>query len=121
VVTFKADVSRVDEIRSMIQGAVENMVAEFRRRRNAFCDGLNELPGVKCVRPSGAFYAFANVTGTAMPSQRLADDLLEKAGVACMSGSAYGLYGEGYLRFSYANSYENLLVALDAMRPFLTR
>jgi aspartate aminotransferase len=94
------------------QDAVTSMVAEFRRRRDAFCDGLNRIPGVHCARPGGAFYAFANVTRTGMDSKTAADFLLNEAGVACLSGAAFGKYGEGYIRFSYANSYENLMEAV---------
>jgi aspartate/methionine/tyrosine aminotransferase len=95
------------------QDAVDRMVAEFRRRRDAFCDGLNRIPGFRCARPGGAFYAFPNITGTGLDSRTLADRLLYEAGVACLSGTAFGAYGEGYLRFSYANSYENLMEALE--------
>jgi aspartate/methionine/tyrosine aminotransferase len=90
------------------QDAVEAMVAEFRRRRDAFCAGLNRVPGFRCAVPGGAFYAYANVKETGMGSRELADLLLNEAGVACLNGAAFGAQGEGYLRFSYANSYENL-------------
>jgi aspartate/methionine/tyrosine aminotransferase len=101
------------------QGDVDCMVAEFRRRRDAFCAGLNGLPGFRCALPGGAFYAFANVQGTGIPSKELADRLLAEAGVACLNGGAFGEYGEGYIRFSYANSYENLMEAVDRIRQFL--
>jgi aspartate/methionine/tyrosine aminotransferase len=101
------------------QGDVDRMVAEFRRRRDAFCDGLNSQPGFRCARPQGAFYAFPNVQQTGFRSDELADRLLEEAGVACLSGTAFGAYGEGYLRFSYANSYENLMEALERIAAFL--
>src|SRR5690348_12331056 len=101
------------------QDDVDRMVAEFRRRRDAFCDGLNQLPGFQCSIPSGAFYAFPNISGTGMPSKVLADRLLEKAGVAALSGTAFGENGEGYLRFSIANSYENLMLALERLRAEL--
>jgi len=101
------------------QGDVDRMVAEFRRRRDAFCDGLNSLLGFRCARPQGAFYAFPNVQQTGFRSDELADRLLEEAGVACLSGTAFGAYGEGYLRFSYANSYENLMEALERIAAFL--
>ena len=103
------------------QEETEQMVAEFRRRRDAFCDGLNTLAGFRCARPEGAFYAFANITGTAISSRQLADRLLQEAGVACLSGTAFGAYGEGYLRFSYANSYERLMEAVERIRGFLTK
>jgi aspartate/methionine/tyrosine aminotransferase len=102
------------------QDEVVKMVAEFRRRRDAFCAGLNALPGVRCAIPGGAFYAYPNITGTGLSSGALADGLLEKAGVACLSGTAFGAYGEGYLRFSIANSYENLMGAIEQIRKFLT-
>src|SRR5437016_5469356 len=94
------------------QDEVTRMVREFHRRRDAFCDGLNRIPGVRCARPGGAFYAFANITETGMDSKTAADFLLNEAGVACLNGAAFGKYGEGYIRFSYANSYENLMEAV---------
>ncbi len=93
------------------QDAVCSMVEEFRRRRDAFCAALNEIPGFRCALPGGAFYAFANVEGTKMRSKLLADYLLEEAGVSCLDGAAFGAYGNGYIRFSYANSLENLMEA----------
>jgi aspartate/methionine/tyrosine aminotransferase len=98
---------------------VERMVAEFRRRRDAFCAGLNRLPGVRCALPGGAFYAFANIRGTGFSSRELADRLLTEAGVACLSGDSFGAFGEGYIRFSYANSYENLMEAVERIERFL--
>jgi aspartate/methionine/tyrosine aminotransferase len=95
------------------------MVAEFRRRRDAFCATLNEIPGIRCPIPEGAFYAFPNIVGTGWKSKALADALLERAGVACLSGTAFGQYGEGYLRFSIANSHENLMEAAARIRSFL--
>lgn len=103
------------------QDAVDTMVAEFKRRRDAFIAALNTLPGVRCRLPEGAFYAFPNITGTGLPAKQLADDLLLQAGVACLAGTAFGEYGEGYLRFSYANSLENLLEAVERIRKFLTK
>jgi aspartate aminotransferase len=101
------------------QDAAEAMVAEFRRRRDAFVDGLNSLPGFRCPRPEGAFYAFPNIQGTGLSSKELADRLLTEAGVACLSGTSFGQYGEGYLRFSYANSLERLMEAVDRMDRWL--
>ena len=98
---------------------VDAMRAEFRRRRDAVVTGLNELPGVSCVTPRGAFYAFPNVTGTGLGSRELADRLLSDAGVAVLSGTAFGEHGEGYLRLSYANSLENIAEALSEMRGVL--
>jgi aspartate/methionine/tyrosine aminotransferase len=98
------------------QTEVENMVREFRRRRDMFCPALNKIPGFRCPMPSGAFYAFVNVEGTGRTSKEMEDLLLEEAGVACLDGGAFGEYGEGYLRFSYANSFENLQEALSRIR-----
>lgn len=94
------------------QDDVEKMVAEFKRRRDIFVDGLNKLPGFTCRKPKGAFYVFPNVKGTGMKSKELADYLMLEAGVACLAGTDFGQCGEGYLRFSYANSVENLQKAL---------
>jgi aspartate/methionine/tyrosine aminotransferase len=101
------------------QGDVVRMVAEFRRRRDSFCAGLNSLPGFRCPIPEGAFYAFPDITGTGRSSKELADALLNEAGVASLSGATFGEYGEGYLRFSIANSFENLMDAVERMRVFL--
>jgi aspartate aminotransferase len=98
---------------------VNAMMAEFRRRRDAIVAGLNELPGVSCVMPRGAFYAFPNVKRTGVDAKLLADRLLEEAGVAVLAGTAFGEYGDGYLRLSYANSLENIEAALGAMRRLL--
>lgn len=101
------------------QTDVDKMVAEFRRRRDAFCTALNEIPGFRCTVPGGAFYAFANVKATGKPSKELADFLLHEAGVACLDGASFGEYGQGYLRFSYANSIENLMEAARRMKAVL--
>jgi aspartate/methionine/tyrosine aminotransferase len=101
------------------QDGTAKMVAEFRRRRDAFCAGLNSLPGFRCSIPGGAFYAFPNITGTGWSSEALADALLEKAGVACLSGTSFGRFGEGYLRFSVANSCEKLMEAIERIKNFL--
>ena len=101
------------------QDDVQGMIREFRRRRDAIVAGLNQLPGVRCSMPHGAFYAFPNITGTGLPSAELARLLLEQAGVACLSGTSFGAFGEGYLRFSYANSLENIETALHSMGEFL--
>jgi aspartate aminotransferase len=103
------------------QDAVDVMVKEFRRRRDFIVKGLNEIPGFSCTVPDGAFYVFPNVTGTGMPTRELADLLLNEAGVACLSGTAFGSYGEGYLRFSYANSLENIEEALGRIRKVADR
>jgi len=101
------------------QDDVEKMVAEFQRRRDMFCAGLNQLPGFRCPIPRGAFYIFPNISGTGMNSKPLADALLAETGVAGLSGTAFGAQGEGYLRFSIANSYENLAKAVDRIGAFL--
>jgi aspartate/methionine/tyrosine aminotransferase len=103
------------------QEPVDEMVAEFHRRRDAFCDGLNSVPGLRCGRPGGAFYAFANVRGTGIGSGEVADRLLHEAGVACLNGQSFGAFGDGYIRFSYANSYENLMEAVDRIADFVSR
>jgi aspartate aminotransferase len=103
------------------QDCVEQMVAEFRRRRDAICAGLNAVPGFRCPIPGGAFYAFPNVTGTGMSSKELADFLLYEAGVSCLNGGAFGHYGDGYIRFSYANSLANLEEAVARIRKVAHR
>ena len=95
------------------------MVEEFRRRRDAIVAGLNALPGVSCLRPHGAFYVFPNITRTGIRASELEKLLMEQAGVACLAGTAFGTYGEGFLRFSYANSLENIKVALRNIGEFL--
>jgi aspartate/methionine/tyrosine aminotransferase len=95
------------------QSSVEKMRLEFQRRRDAFVAGLNRIKGFSCRMPKGAFYVFPNVTKTGWKSKKLADALLEDAGVAALSGTAFGDFGEGYLRFSVANSLENLNKALE--------
>jgi aspartate aminotransferase len=102
------------------QAEVQAMVEEFRARRDIIIAGLNTLPGVTCFKPNGAFYAFPNITGTGVKSGELAKLMLEEAGVACLSGTAFGAAGEGYLRFSYANSAENIRTALGWMGEFLS-
>jgi aspartate aminotransferase len=99
---------------------VDDMVAEFRRRRDIIVAGLNDIPGISCLEPQGAFYVFPNITGTGLTSAQLQARLLTEAGVAALGGTAFGPYGEGFLRFSYANSVENIKAALDAVRAQLT-
>jgi len=94
------------------QSSVDAMSQEFKKRRDAFVSGLNKIRGFSCRMPKGAFYAFPNITKTGWPAKKLATALLEEAGVACLSGTAFGDFGEGYLRFSVANSLENLDKAL---------
>ncbi len=94
---------------------VNAMLEEFRVRREFVVAGLNDLPGISCVTPRGAFYAFPNVTGTGLDARQFADRLLNEAGVAVLAGTSFGEYGEGYLRLSYANSLENIEEALQLM------
>jgi aspartate aminotransferase len=95
------------------QSSVDQMRGEFQRRRDVFVAGLNKIKGISCRMPKGAFYAFPNITGTGWESKKLADALLEEAGVACLSGASFGEFGEGFIRFSVANSLENLSKALE--------
>jgi aspartate aminotransferase len=89
------------------------MCAEFKKRRDVMVEGLNKIKGFSCLLPKGAFYVFPNITKTGWPSKKLADALLDDAGVAALSGTAFGAFGEGYLRFSVANSIENIEKALE--------
>lgn len=106
------------------QEPVDEMVEEFKKRRDAIVSGLNSIPGFRCHSPHGAFYVFPNITGTGMKSQEIADFLLYDAGVACLSGTAFGAHGEGFIRFSYATSIETINEAIrrikEAMEKRLT-
>jgi aspartate/methionine/tyrosine aminotransferase len=101
------------------QGEVDAMVQEFRRRRDVIVEGLNAIPGMSCITPKGAFYAFPNVTRLPLDSRTLARDLLDQGGVAVLSGTAFGAAGEGYLRFSYATSIETIQKGLGRIAEFL--
>ncbi len=101
------------------QDSVAEMVAEFDARRQLVVDLLNELPGISCVTPKGAFYAFPNISGTGWKSKELASEMLEKAGVATVGGPDFGVLGEGYIRLSYANSQENIRRAVGRIAGFL--
>ena len=103
------------------QDDVDRMVAAFRERREVIVEGLNRIPGFRCLKPKGAFYAFPNIEGTGMSSRQLAEYLLEEAGVAVLSGTAFGEYGEGFLRLSFANSVENIRKALERIETALRR
>jgi len=103
------------------QSCVDEMREEFRRRRSVIVDGLNKIPGFRCRQPHGAFYAFPNITGTGRQSKALSDALLNEAGVAALSGTAFGAWGEGHLRFSFANSVENIQKALDWIEAWVKR
>jgi aspartate aminotransferase len=98
------------------QSAARAMVAEFKKRRDVIVDGLNAIDGITCLQPKGAFYVFPNITGTGMKSQQLSDILLDEGGVAVLPGTAFGSFGEGYLRLSYANSVENIEKALRSIK-----
>jgi len=100
------------------QASVDHMRNEFQRRRDVFVAGLNKIRGFSCRMPKGAFYVFPNITKTGWKSKPLADALLEQAGVAALSGTSFGEFGEGYLRFSVANSLENLQQALDRINQW---
>jgi aspartate/methionine/tyrosine aminotransferase len=91
----------------------ERMVEEFRKRREVIVSGLNNIEGITCKKPHGAFYVFPNITGTGMDCHKLGDHLLNNAGVAVLAGTSFGKFGEGYLRLSFANSVENIKKALD--------
>ncbi|MFH1639802.1 MAG: pyridoxal phosphate-dependent aminotransferase [Chloroflexota bacterium] len=103
------------------QDSIGVMVEEFRKRRNLIVEGLNMIPGISCVLPKGAFYAFPNIKKLGMDSARIADYLLNNAGVATLSGTSFGKYGEGYLRLSYATSQENLKKALTKIGDAVAR
>ena len=97
------------------------MVAEFRKRREFLVEALNRIPGVGCLKPPGAFYVFPNIRSFGKPSDQIADYLLQEAGVALLSGTAFGASGEGYLRLSYATSIENLAEGSQRIAAGLAR
>ncbi len=103
------------------QDAVDRMVAEFKRRRDVIVEGLNKIPRISCQKPLGAFYVFPNIKETGKKSQELADYLLNEAGVAVLSGTSFGEYGEGYIRLSYATSIENIKKGLEKIGEGLAR
>jgi aspartate aminotransferase len=98
------------------QDAAEEVVEEYQKRRDVVVDGLNQIPGVQCQKPKGAFYVFPNIRAFGKSSQEIADLVLNQAGVALLPGSSFGKYGEGYLRISYANSIENIQQGLDKIK-----
>ena len=101
------------------QDSVAAMMEEFTKRRDLVVEGLNSLPGITCLTPWGAFYAFPNIRGTGMSSQEFADKALYEAGVALLAGTAFGEFGDGYIRISFANSQENLREAIERLRKIL--
>ncbi len=103
------------------QDESEKMVAEFKRRRDVIVNGLNDIPGFKCLKPGGAFYVFPNIEGTGKTSMEMEEILLNEAGVASLSGTSFGEYGTGFLRFSYANSVENIEKALARVKETVSK
>jgi aspartate/methionine/tyrosine aminotransferase len=103
------------------QKDAEKMVAEFKKRRQVIVDGLNNIKGITCKKPHGAFYVFPNITATGMDCRKLGDHLLYNAGVAVLPGTSFGKFGEGYLRLSFANSIENIKKALDRIEKSLKK
>ncbi len=101
------------------QDAAQAMVAEFKVRRDLLVDGLNAIEGIFCKRPRGAFYVFANISSLGLTSKQVESRLLDEFGVAALAGTSFGKFGEGYLRFSYANSQENIQKALDRFAEFV--
>ena len=97
------------------------MISEFKNRRDVIVKGLNKIPGIRCTMPKGAFYAFPNIQGTGMTSRQFADELLQEYGVAALAGQSFGAYGEGCIRFSFANSTENLQRALERIAEFVSK
>ncbi|MFT7575520.1 MAG: aspartate aminotransferase [Alphaproteobacteria bacterium] len=102
------------------QDAVREMVTAFDERRRVIVGALNQLPGFTCIEPGGAFYAFPNISGTGMSAKELQNAMLEKAGVATVAGTSFGIHGEGYIRFSYANSTDNIKLAIERVGNLLT-
>jgi aspartate/methionine/tyrosine aminotransferase len=114
-----AQVGAVEALRGP-QDEVEAMVTEFRARRDLVVDGLNAIPGIRCLRPHGAFYVFPEISGTGLSGKELADRLLQETGVCVLAGTAFGQVGTNHIRISYANSRENLTEALARIRTFVT-
>ena len=102
------------------QDSVGEMMDEFRIRRDLVVEGMNNLPGVTCLTPGGAFYAFPNISGTGLDSRTFADRAMDEAGVALLSGTAFGEYGNDYIRISFANSQQNLRLAIDRLAEMLS-
>ena len=101
------------------QAEPNNMVQEFKKRRDIVVNGLNDIPGIKCAVPQGAFYAFPNIKGTGLTSSDFANRILQEAGVAVLAGESFGKFGSGYIRISFANSTENLIEAMNRIKTFL--
>ena len=122
-VSCTASFSQIAAIRALesSQESVHKMVAEFKKRRDVVVQGLNSIPGIRCPVPKGAFYAFPNIRGTGMTSRDFANEALEKAGVALLSGTAFGEFGDGYIRISFANSIPKLEEAMRRLRDYLAK
>jgi aspartate/methionine/tyrosine aminotransferase len=101
------------------QSAIGEMLIEYQQRRDVLVNGLNNIPGINCVKPEGALYAFANISGTGMTSEKFADFALEKAGVALLPGNNFGEYGEGFIRLCYVNTLENIERAVEQLKQAL--
>ena len=113
----KAGVAALEGSKEEPQG----MVAEFRRRRDMTCDALNEIDGIRCFKPEGAFYLFPNVSDLGLSAQQFGDRLLYENGVAVLPGISFGAYGEGFVRISFATSMENLEKGVEGIRKFVAK
>jgi aspartate/methionine/tyrosine aminotransferase len=98
------------------QESVLNMMSAYNKRRDTLVDGLNDIPGISCIRPEGALYAFPNIQKTGMTSEEFADFALNKAGIALLPGNNFGVYGEGFVRICYVNSLENIEIAIRRLK-----
>jgi aspartate/methionine/tyrosine aminotransferase len=116
-----AQIAGIEALSDRTLDRVQFFVDQFRERRDLIVERLNQIPGVRCHRPHGAFYVFPNIEGTGKTSAEMADYLLNEAGVACLSGTAFGAFGEGFIRFSYANSVENIKEAMDRVHAAIER
>jgi aspartate/methionine/tyrosine aminotransferase len=113
-----AQIGAVEALRGP-QGPIDDMVTEFRARRDLVVDGLNRIPGIRSLRPKGAFYAFPEISGTGLTGAEMANRLLNEVGVCVLAGTAFGGIGTDHIRISYANSRENLTKALERIRGFV--
>src|SRR5262245_4970923 len=111
--------AHLEALTAKAEGATRTMLAEFRKRRDVFADGLNRIRGIRCLKPLGAFYLFPNISGVGLPSDDFAHRLLNEYGVAALSDTAFGDYGEGYLRLSFASSLANIQAALERIKSFV--
>jgi len=108
----------IDAFTDRTRESVVRMVEEFRKRRDVFVDGLNSITGIRCLRPQAAFYVFPNISALGLPSKEVSERFLSEAGIACLPGTAFGEFGEGYIRFSFANSLPNIEAAIERIRKF---